>query len=143
MIHYFCVEGEPRGKQRPRVANGHAYTPFETRQYEDAVRYKYLATGGKEFPANVQMKIIAWYGIPKSATKAVKRQMLNGEIIPTRRPDCDNILKIIADSLNGGIAYKDDAQVNAMAIEKRYSETPCVAVWLTDEGLGAIDGMVE
>ena len=142
MIHYFCVEGEPRGKQRPRVANGHAYTPIETRQYEDAVRFQYMASGGKEFPLRVQMKIVAYYSIPKTTTKAVRKMMLNGDILPTRKPDCDNILKIIADALNG-IAYKDDAQVNAMAIEKRYSETPCVAVWLTDEGLGAIDGMVE
>lgn len=142
MIQFFSLDGEPRGKQRPRVANGRAYTPDETRAYEDALKWAYMAGNKKMFDGRVQMKIVAYYGIPKRATKAVKKQMLNGEIVPTRKPDCDNVLKIIADSLNG-IAYKDDAQVNAMAIEKRYAERPCVAVWLTDEGLGAIDGMVE
>lgn len=138
MIHHFTISGEPRGKQRPRVANGHAYTPIETRQYEDAVRYQYLASGGKEFPLRVQMKIVAYYSIPKATTKAVRKLMLAGDIRPTRKPDVDNVLKIIADALNG-VAYKDDAAINAVHIEKRYWETPCVDVWLTDEGLGAID----
>lgn len=138
MIHYFCVEGEPRGKQRPRVANGHAYTPFETRQYEDAVRLKYMASGGFMFPARVQMKIVAYYRIPKSATKEERKLMLCGDIKPTRKPDVDNVLKIIADALNG-VAYKDDSAINAVHIEKRYWEIPSVDVWLTDEGLGAIE----
>lgn len=138
MIDHFILFGEPRGKERPRVANGHAYTPQKTREYEEALRLAWLQVGHGFYMGNVEMRIIAYYKIPKSASKAEKCRMANGEIRPTRRPDCDNVLKIVADSLQG-LAYPDDKQINAMAIEKRYSDTPRVEVWLTDEGLGAID----
>ena len=48
-------------------------------------------------------------------------------IRPTTKPDNDNILKIVADSLNQ-IAYKDDAQVVDAQIRKFYSRRPRVAV---------------
>ena len=38
MIVRFTVSGVPVGKQRPRVAAGHAYTPKKTRDYEKHVR---------------------------------------------------------------------------------------------------------
>lgn len=45
--------------------------------------------------------------------------MLAGEIRPTKRPDVDNVLKAVADSLNG-LAYHDDAQLIEMKGTKRY-----------------------
>lgn len=36
--------------------------------------------------------------------------MLAGEIRPTKKPDMDNVVKIIADSLNN-LAYYDDTQI--------------------------------
>ena len=138
MIDHFVMYGEPRGKERPRVANGHAYTPPKTREYEVELRLTWMQERHGFYTGNVQMKIIAYYGIPKSAKKADRARMLDGDIRPTRRPDCDNVLKIVADSLQG-IAYFDDKQINAMAIEKRYADTPRVEVWLTDEGIHALD----
>ena len=139
MIDHFELNGEPRGKQRPRVANGHAYTPQQTREYEDELRWAWRTCSHLiRFQGYVQMKVIAWYGIPKSARKTDKERMYLGEIRPTRKPDVDNILKIVADALNG-LAYEDDKQINAVMVEKRYAITPSVDVWLTDEGLQAID----
>lgn len=138
MIDHFVMYGEPRGKERPRVANGHAYTPQKTREYEEALRLAWLQERHGFYLNNVQMKITAYYSIPKSTKKADREKMRNGEIRPTRKPDCDNILKIVSDSLQG-LAYHDDKQVNAMMIEKLYSEEPMVEVWLTDEGLDKID----
>ncbi len=47
--------------------------------------------------------------------------MLNGEILPTKRPDADNIIKIILDALNGSI-YHDDAQICNIYFTKKYAE---------------------
>lgn len=138
MIDHLILYGEPRGKERPRVANGHAYTPQKTREYEESLRLAWLQERHGFYTGNVQMKIIACYGIPKSAKKADRARMLEGDIRPTRPPDCDNVLKIVADALQG-LAYPNDKQINAMVIEKRYSDTPRVEVWLTDEGLNKID----
>lgn len=48
--------------------------------------------------------------------------MLSGEIAPAKRPDMDNIIKIL-DALNG-IAWIDDAQVVSILARKLYAETP-------------------
>ncbi|WP_332834903.1 RusA family crossover junction endodeoxyribonuclease [Clostridium perfringens] len=40
---------------------------------------------------------------------------------PTKKPDVDNIAKIILDSLNG-VAYKDDSQIVDIRIIKKYTE---------------------
>ena len=53
--------------------------------------------------------------------------MIAGEIRPTKRPDVDNVLKAIADSLNG-LAYADDAQVVDMRASKQYDAIEGVRV---------------
>ena len=42
------------------------------------------------------------------------------EIWPTKRPDGDNVLKLVADALNG-VAYEDDSQIVYMTIKKEYA----------------------
>lgn len=52
-------------------------------------------------------------------------------MIPTKKPDSDNIAKIICDSLNG-IAYHDDSQIVELYICKSYSENPKVIVTIAE-----------
>ena len=59
-------------------------------------------------------------------------------ISPIKKPDMDNIAKIILDSLNG-LAYLDDKQVTKLVIWKKYGDIPKVEVninKLTDEERG-------
>ena len=53
--------------------------------------------------------------------------MISGALLPAKKPDLDNVAKIVCDALNG-VAYKDDAQVVKLTVHKRYSERPEVAV---------------
>ena len=53
--------------------------------------------------------------------------MLNKKIRPTKKPDTDNIAKVICDSLNM-IAYHDDAVVVDLSVSKYYGEIPEVRV---------------
>ena len=69
----------------------------------------------------MEMKVTAYFKIPKSASKNKRQAMLLGEIRPTKKPDADNILKAVADALNG-VAYKDDACVVKMDVEKFYAD---------------------
>jgi Holliday junction resolvase RusA-like endonuclease len=132
----FTIPGEPQGKARPRVVrkNGISltYTPDKTVAYEELVRIRFKAAAqGFRFPddAQVGIQITAWYSIPKSKSKKVKAAMLAGQINPTKKPDCDNIVKIICDALNG-IAYKDDQQITLAQIRKKYADMPRVDVRL-------------
>lgn len=132
----FQIPGEPFGKQRPKfsTAGGFArsYTPKETVSYENLVKMEYeRQCGGKMAPGDEEVLAVinAFFSIPKSVSKKKRADMLEGKIRPTKRPDCDNIAKIILDALNG-MAYRDDAQVVSAVVGKHYGETPHVEVQL-------------
>lgn len=132
----FTVIGEPFGKQRPRIVSrgnfSQAYTPKETVSYENMVKFMYQnATHGFMFPDDAQLsvEITAYYSIPKSTSKKKAAEMLAGNIRPTKKPDFDNIGKIICDSLNK-IAYHDDSAIVEAQVHKFYGENPRVEVIL-------------
>lgn len=135
----FIVPGEVVGKGRPKFTTaggyGRAYTPAKTRTYEAKVRNAF----SNEYPAGVplwqnkeplEIIVIAYFQIPKSASKKNKLQMLN-EGFPTKKPDADNILKSIADALNG-VIYADDCQIVNATIVKRWSEDPRAEICIKD-----------
>lgn len=53
--------------------------------------------------------------------------MLDGEIRPTKKPDNDNIVKVVEDALND-VAYKDDKNIVDCVVQKYYSEQPQIIV---------------
>ena len=134
----FSIPGPPQGKARPRVVrakNGLSltYTPDKTVRYEELVRIRYKAAAqGFRFPddAQVVIQITARFPIPASKSKKVRFAMLAGQIKPAKKPDCDNIVKIVCDALNG-FAYKDDAQVVLAQVAKEYTDEPRtdVSLW--------------
>ena len=67
----------------------------------------------------VHVKIIAQFKIPKTATKKDKALIEEGKLSPAKKPDIDNIIKIILDALNK-MAFKDDNQITKLEIEKIY-----------------------
>lgn len=129
----FTIPGNPRGKQRPRLCkfNGknYVYTPKETVNYEDLVKSSYLAKYNSCFKKDVPLEvlILAAFSIPKKIKKGLKSLMAAGVLLPTKKPDCDNIIKIILDGLNG-VAYHDDSQICRVSLKKIYSEKPGIAV---------------
>ena len=70
---------------------------------------------------------MAYFKIPASASKAAKARMLEDRLRPTKKPDVDNIIKIVLDALNN-TAWHDDAQVTDVICEKHYGIIPRVEV---------------
>jgi Holliday junction resolvase RusA-like endonuclease len=129
------IPGQPTGKGRPRLGKGNVYTPRETVNYEDLVRKTYIIGNyGKQLEGQLCMRIKAYYEIPKTASKNMIQGMTTGLIRPTKKPDIDNVIKIIADSLNG-LAYRDDSQIVGIQAEKWYSTEPRVEVEIEEIGV--------
>ena len=136
----FTIPGAPQGKGRPRFSSYggrvHTRTPEQTVLYENLVKTEYQRQcGDVRFPDGkaVNVEITAFYEIPKSAGKKKRQEMLAGfRLRPTKKPDADNVAKVICDSLNG-IAYRDDAQVAELTVRKFYGEIPRVEVWISGE----------
>ena len=140
MTVHFTIPGEPQGKARPRVVRGkdgraHTYTPEKTAQYEALIRQEYRRQGGVRFPdgSGLAVYLSVRCAVPKSASKKRRAAMLAGELLPTKKPDLDNIAKAICDALNG-IAYHDDAQIVELYAEKRWDEIPRVDVEIREVG---------
>lgn len=114
------VEGKIKGKARPRFFNGHAITPKDTVSYENWVRLNYREQCNLRLEGSIRARIIAYYKIPKSYPKKRIERIIEGLDHPTKKPDADNIAKIILDSLNN-IAFNDDSQVVELTVIKRWT----------------------
>ena len=144
----FSVLGEPQGKGRPRAnvickKNGdpiinpktgrpiiNERTPDETVQYENLIVTEYRRQIGNVRFADdepLYMVVRAYYTIPASASKKKRQLMESGIIRPIKKPDWDNIGKVVADSLNQ-VAYRDDSQVADGLVRKFYSAKPRIEV---------------
>ena len=130
----FVVYGEPQGKGRPKFSKVGDHvktrTPDQTVIYENLIKTEYRSQcNGLQFPdqAQLDMRVMAFYQMPSSVSKKKRQQMLDQKIRPTKKPDADNILKVVADSLNQN-AYRDDAQIVDTQVRKFYSDRPRIEV---------------
>lgn len=121
----FEVTGEIIGKARPRMNTytGKAYTPTKTKNYEYLVKQSFLLKypNAEVLEGRASVSILALFQVPKSTSKKNSEKMLNKQISPTKKPDIDNIAKIVLDALNK-LAYKDDTQVVDLNIAKAYAD---------------------
>lgn len=148
----FEILGEPFGKKnmQPIMVGGHAraFSPQKNEEYMSKVYFslkealKDVEQEGIIFDKDtpVKVNILALYEIPKSHYKFYKslgkcdydkvgKSMLVGEIRPTKKPDLDNISKVICDGITKvGRVWFDDSQVVEETLQKYYAEKPKVIV---------------
>lgn len=133
MIITFTVPGAPQGKGRPRIVKIGAFTRLaadkKTASYEGLVAHAaHVAMAGRPMldgPIGCSVFIDA--PVPASWSQKKQRQALAGEVLPTTKPDTDNVVKAIFDGLNG-VLWRDDVLVVDLRVRKRYAATPCVRV---------------
>lgn len=127
------VPGDPRGKGRPRFGNGRTYTDAETTKYEGRVREVWKSAGNLKFSdAPISVYIKAYFKVPTSLSKKKKAELFGEPCL--KKPDADNIAKILLDALNG-CAWTDDSQIDILVVTKQYvtseDEPPRVEVEIT------------
>lgn len=128
------VPGKPMGKQRPKFSTQgkfvKARTPQETVSYENLVKILYRESyDGMFFEQDEPLELIvnAYFLPPANISKKKLALMYDNKIRPTKKPDFDNIAKIIGDALNA-VAYPDDKQVVEASIHKFYDTEPRVEI---------------
>lgn len=145
MMCDFEIEGKPVGKGRPRFKRMgnfvQTYTPEKTAEYEKLVRLRFQNAGGVITDEPVRVEIAAFFAPPKSTRKRDKAEMLANRILPMKKPDVDNIAKIILDALNK-IAFKDDSQVIELSVKKIYSDAAKACVHIEEIDMrGDVDAL--
>lgn len=127
MIH-LVREGMPVGKARARVRINYgegigdpkawAYTPKKTTDAEEEWRWLFKLGGYQPFLDDVPLSMTVIAYMPD----------------PMKKPDIDNIVKLVSDSLGKGIAYTNDSQIVHLEAWKVQSTTMLgTEVWLTDK----------
>lgn len=115
----FEVPGKPQGKARARTTKFGSYTPEKTVLYENLIKVCYRQVSDYISDKPLHITIEAVFEPVKSVSKAQREAMLSGLIKPTKKPDIDNIAKVVLDALNG-VAYRDDTQVIELDLIKSY-----------------------
>jgi len=70
----------------------------------------------------IMLSIKFYMPIPKSYSKKARLNIVTNGFIHTKRPDIDNLVKLILDSLNG-VCWVDDSQIILLNVMKLYAAT--------------------
>jgi len=109
----------PHPKQRPRFS-GHAYTPEETRKYEQEIRTivqtRMRCDGIEPYHTWCELDLKFQYARPKRP-----------KLFYNKRPDIDNLLKAVFDALNG-VLYRDDAIILKVMAQKVYGDNDSITI---------------
>lgn len=132
----FSIQGKVSGKGRPKFARRGkfvtAYTPEKTRVMESIVKEcAAKAMIGRDLvggPLSLEIEVFQHH--PESWSK--KRKAATYWV--TGKPDADNIIKLIGDSLNG-IVWTDDSQLAVLHFSRCYTISCQEQVWVTVRGL--------
>lgn len=134
---FFTVDGDPVAKGRPRFVRRAdsvgTYTPKKTASYETRVRLAAISAMMRRQPTDrpVQLSVMLGMRIPPSWSTRRHVQAAAGEIRATKKPDADNVVKLIKDACNG-IVWRDDAQVVRLVVQKEYAERPGISVAVSE-----------
>ena len=125
----FVIPGPPVSKLRHRHGKHGSYTPAKTKTFEQVVGFvARQAMGGRElFDGPLVLDVLFKLQIPKSWSNKRKQLALDGLVMPTGKPDLDNLVKAIKDALNN-IVYHDDAAIVNLFAGKRYAANPSTLV---------------
>ncbi len=120
-----CVPGEPQAKLRARWSRRGTHTPQKTINYETYIKQLFAIKYPDFVLSECALRIYIWIyvSIPASASKVKKQLMGTNSILPTKRPDYDNVAKTVCDALEK-LAYKNDSQICEANIYKHYSDRP-------------------
>lgn len=133
MIYVLEIRERAVGKGRPRfnTKTYTTYTPEKTKAFEQRLKlYFKKKYNNPEISENpFKAKILVEFKPPKGTSKKMLQKLCDKPY--TKKPDLDNIIKAILDSLNG-LAYKDDNQITQIISEKKYGLTDRIIIILEE-----------
>lgn len=118
--------GDPVPQKRPRFARtqNHVKVYDEQKRIKEGYRWQLKSQLPSEpIKTALSVDIIFFMPVPKSTSGIKKRQMINGVIGHTKKPDIDNLMKFVLDCLNE-LAFGDDSQICEIRAKKIYAEKP-------------------
>ena len=108
---------------RPRFSRYGTYNPAKYTEHKADFLELAKAQGVTFHEGAIRMEVIFFMPIPASLSKK-KQEALNGSY-HVKKPDTDNLIKTVKDSLEGTF-YKNDSQICEIKAMKMYDYNPRV-----------------
>ena len=126
----FAIYGMPVPLNRPRAfRKGNSIG-----MYDGQKKIKDMYRGQMEmnfnqtpFSVPIHLDLTFHFPIPKGTSRVRTREMLDGRLVPMKRPDLDNLVKFILDCMNG-IVFDDDSQVTDFHAKKIFGLEPMTII---------------
>lgn len=138
----FTIPGEPQAKGRAKIVKIGGFsrmaTPAKTVAYEGLIAHAAQQAMGSATPMDCAclVQMIITVSVPASWSKKKQAAALTGQVLPTKKPDTDNVVKAVFDGMNG-VVWRDDVQAVDLFVRKRYGVAPCVFVRVSQCGEAA------
>jgi len=139
MIQKFTFIGVPKAQGRPRFARRGkfvtAYDPKDSAQYKNNVAAQIVAQKPVLIGQGIPIKLRLEFYLPrpqghyKTDGKVKDKFLLEMHV---KKPDLDNLVKAVKDSLKG-IVWHDDSQVYSTLSNKYYGNTPEVLITVVSD----------
>jgi len=110
------------GKLGQDIARSQSYTDSGQRTEQAklmTLMYPHRPAAPLEGP--LALGVRAYLPIPQSKPQKWKAAALAGEIRPTTKPDCSNMVKHLEDVMQG-VFFRDDKEIVSLTIEKYYGD---------------------
>ena len=115
----FLVKTRPKPQQRHRSNGRFQYDPSSKDKKDFLLQAKQFAPA-KPITKDIELNITFCYKRPKNHYRSKNKQLILKDDAPfykSSKADLDNLVKFVADSLNG-IFYKDDSQIVSIYASK-------------------------
>ena len=121
--------------KNPKTDTVFGFTPARTKFFHEQIRavVRDVLKGLAPVEGPVRLEMTFVMQVPKSWPKWKKQAALDGYVVPTGRPDMDNLEKALLDAFNG-ILIVDDAFVIERFARKIYGETPRILASVEQTG---------
>jgi len=130
---HLVILGEPKAQKRHRsVKMGNFIQQYDpSAKDKDDLLYVVQQQAPKEpFTSPIKLDVAFYFSRPKSHYKSGKNAHILKESCPqwhTTKPDADNCIKLVQDSLNK-VFYRDDSLICQVSITKRYDVNPRIEI---------------
>jgi crossover junction endodeoxyribonuclease RusA len=114
----------PKGWQRPIITDGNPNLKG-WRQLVATTAQQELGPGFSLLEGGVRVQMRFFLAAPKSLGKRIPRH--------TKKPDLSKLIRAVEDALTG-VVWRDDAQVDDLAVSKRYATNEGAGVFVVVEG---------
>jgi Holliday junction resolvase RusA-like endonuclease len=114
---------------RPRFSKYGTYNPEKYTEYKKAFALLAKRQCKTYLNGAIKLEVTFIMQIPKSLSKKKQSELIGQYHI--KKPDTDNLVKTVKDSLNG-VLYKDDSQISKVVATKIYGENPRALLELTE-----------